>query len=137
MSSIESAPATIPATSEATFNPAFAPLSVGTDRCCWARRCNPAASASPSTGTNPAADTRPGSSNTAEVAFTLWESCIREMPFLLGELGPSTSPILQVSKGILASRHAQASKIIGASGLRGTTGDPAFRCDHGVDGCPR
>ena len=32
MSSIESAPATIPPTSEATFNPAFAPLSVGTLR---------------------------------------------------------------------------------------------------------
>ncbi len=30
MSSIESAPASIPATSEHTFNPAFAPLSVGT-----------------------------------------------------------------------------------------------------------
>ena len=29
MSSMLSAPATIPATSEATFNPAFAPLSVG------------------------------------------------------------------------------------------------------------
>ena len=30
MSSMLSAPATIPATSEVTFNPAFAPLSVGT-----------------------------------------------------------------------------------------------------------
>ena len=37
MSSIESAPATIPPTSEATFNPAFAPLSVGTLRCSSAR----------------------------------------------------------------------------------------------------
>ena len=34
MSSMLSAPATIPATSEVTFNPAFAPLSVGTVRCC-------------------------------------------------------------------------------------------------------
>jgi len=34
MSSRESAPATIPATSEVTFNPALAPLSVGTVRCC-------------------------------------------------------------------------------------------------------
>jgi len=30
MSSMLSAPATIPATTEVTFNPAFAPLSVGT-----------------------------------------------------------------------------------------------------------
>ena len=68
MSSIESAPATIPATSEATFNPAFAPLSVGTlnmlDR--PARAARPA-SASASTGTSPADDTRFGSSNTADV----------------------------------------------------------------------
>ena len=34
MSSMLSAPATIPATSEVTFSPAFAPLSVGTLRCC-------------------------------------------------------------------------------------------------------
>jgi hypothetical protein len=33
MSSMESAPATIPATNEDTFNPALAPLSVGTDKC--------------------------------------------------------------------------------------------------------
>jgi len=36
MSSMLSAPATIPATSEVTFSPAFAPLSVGTLRCVWA-----------------------------------------------------------------------------------------------------
>lgn len=35
MSSVLSAPATIPATNEATFNPGFARLSVGTMRCCW------------------------------------------------------------------------------------------------------
>ena len=68
MSSIESAPATMPATSEATFNPAFAPLSVGTLSCWLASSCRPADRASPSTGTSPAADTRFGSSNTAEVA---------------------------------------------------------------------
>jgi hypothetical protein len=38
MSSIESAPATIPMTSEATVDPAFAPLSVGTLRCASASR---------------------------------------------------------------------------------------------------
>ncbi len=67
MSSIESAPATIPATSEATFNPAFAPLSVGTVRCSSARTRRPAASASASTGSRPLDDTRLGSSNEIEV----------------------------------------------------------------------
>jgi len=42
MSSIESAPATIPATSEATFKPAFAPLSPGTLKCSRASRSSPA-----------------------------------------------------------------------------------------------
>ncbi len=64
-----SAPATIPPTSEATFNPAFAPLSVGTDRCALSKLTkSPADSASASTGTSPADDTRFGSSNTADVA---------------------------------------------------------------------
>ena len=67
MSSIESAPATIPATNEVTFNPAFAPLSVGTLRCSSARPRSPAASASATSGTSPADDTRFGSSNTIEV----------------------------------------------------------------------
>ena len=67
MSSIESAPATIPPTSEATFNPAFAPLSVGTDISCSATRpCSPPRSANPSTGASPPHDTRFGSSNTAD-----------------------------------------------------------------------
>src|SRR4051794_22894188 len=39
------------------------------------------------------------------------------MPFLLGELGPSTSPILQARKGIFALRHAHPTKIIGVSRL--------------------
>jgi hypothetical protein len=68
MSSIESAPQTIPPTSEATFKPAFAPLSVGTLRCSSARSRSPAESASASTGTRPPVDTRFGSSNAAEVA---------------------------------------------------------------------
>ncbi len=67
MSSIESAPATIPATSEVTFNPACAPLSFGTVRCVSASSRSPACSASASTGTSPAVDTRFGSSNTADV----------------------------------------------------------------------
>jgi hypothetical protein len=68
MSSMLSAPATIPATSEDTFNPAFAPLSVGTLRCSSANRCSPADRANATIGTNPAHDTRFGSSNTAETA---------------------------------------------------------------------
>src|SRR3954453_10044591 len=42
MSSMLSAPATIPATREVTFGPAFAPLSVGTDRWSWASSWSPA-----------------------------------------------------------------------------------------------
>jgi hypothetical protein len=68
MSSMLSAPATIPATSEATFNPALAPLSVGTLSRSSAKERSPTDSASASTGTSPAADTRFGSSNTADVA---------------------------------------------------------------------
>ena len=68
MSSLQSAPATIPPTSEATFNPAFAPLSVATVRCSSARSRSPADSASASTGAKPPADTRLGSSKAADVA---------------------------------------------------------------------
>ncbi len=63
-----SAPATIPATSDATFKPAFAPLSLGTLKWWPANVCSPARSASFSTGTSPAADTKFGSSNTADPA---------------------------------------------------------------------
>ncbi len=62
-----SAPATIPATSEATFNPAFVPLSVGTLRCSSARSASPARSAKARTGTRPAGDTRFGSSNATDI----------------------------------------------------------------------
>jgi hypothetical protein len=65
MSSMLSAPATMPATSDVTFNPALEPLSVGTDRCRSASAANPASRANATTGTKPAADTRFGSSNTA------------------------------------------------------------------------
>ena len=65
VSSMLSAPATIPATNAATFSPACAPLSVGTVSCCSARARSPTRSASASTGTSPPADTRPRSSNRA------------------------------------------------------------------------
>jgi len=88
MSSMLSAPAIIPATSEVTFSPAFAPLSVGTLRCPWASSWRPAARANARTGTSPADDTRFGSSNTAEVARDVWQSCIYEMPFVVVEIVP-------------------------------------------------
>jgi hypothetical protein len=81
MSSMESAPATIPITSEATFNAALAPLSVGTLSWASASSRSPAERANASTGTSPAADTKFGSSNTAEVAPGVWQSCIYGMPF--------------------------------------------------------
>ncbi len=65
MSSIESAPATMPATNAVTFPPAFAPLSVATLSSSPANVSNPAARANRITGTSPAADTRFGSSNLA------------------------------------------------------------------------
>ncbi len=65
MSSIESAPATIPATSAVTFPPAFAPLSDGTVNSRSASSSSPASAASRITGTSPEADTRFGSSNLA------------------------------------------------------------------------
>ena len=105
MSSMLSAPATIPATSEATFNPAFPPLSVGTVRYFPASSWSPADRARARTGTCPADDTRFGSSNTADTAAVLWQSCIYEMPFVTAKTGPHTSPIFPARKGILTSRR--------------------------------
>jgi hypothetical protein len=65
-SSMLSAPAAIPATREAIFNPAFAPVCVGTLRCCWANSTRPVACAKPISGTRPAEPIRLGSSNTAD-----------------------------------------------------------------------
>ena len=66
MSSMLSAPATMPATREESFNPGLAPLSVGTLNRSSASSRNPAVRARAITGTRPADDTRLGSSNTAE-----------------------------------------------------------------------
>lgn len=82
MSSIESAPATIPATRDATFSPAFAPLSVGTDSHSSARSCSPESRASVITGSKPAEDTRLASSKETDTADGLWETCTYEMPLL-------------------------------------------------------
>jgi hypothetical protein len=58
---VRTIPATIPPTSELTFNPAFVPLSVDTLRCSSTKSRNPADSARASTGTRPPANTRVGS----------------------------------------------------------------------------
>jgi hypothetical protein len=64
-SSMLSAPATIPATTAATFTPEFGD---GTLSPSAARSCNPQRPARASTGTSPADDTRFGSSNATDVA---------------------------------------------------------------------
>jgi len=65
MSSIESAPATIPATRPGTFIWAWQPPGLSILTRSATSRCNPARSASCSTGASAAHDTRFGSSNTA------------------------------------------------------------------------
>jgi len=65
MSSMESAPTTIPATSEVTFSGAFAVPDPVRVRCSASRSCSPARPANLSTGDNPAHDTKFGSSKTA------------------------------------------------------------------------
>ena len=74
MSSMLSAPATIPITREATLCPALAPLSVGTLRCSSASPCRPAERARARIGTSPADDTRFGSSNAARAYTALAEA---------------------------------------------------------------
>jgi len=65
MSSIESAPAIIPAISAGTFSAGLAPPALRIWTWSAARSCNPARSASSRTGARPAHDTRLGSSKTA------------------------------------------------------------------------
>jgi hypothetical protein len=68
MSSIESAPATIPATSAGTFNPALTPPFAGKLSFSPANSPNRQPCANASTGASPATDTRFGSSNAADTA---------------------------------------------------------------------
>src|SRR3954453_19916133 len=114
MSSMLSAPAAMPATSEDTFNPALAPLSVGTVIRSSASSRRPALRATAISGPRPAADTRLGSSNVADTTGRVWESCIYKMPFLHWRYGPSASPIFPVQRGILAFCDLQ---LIGGSRL--------------------
>lgn len=80
MSSMESAPATIPATSASTFSPALAPNDFGTVSSSSARSFRPVDPASIIAGTSPADDTRLPSSKVADRAEFLWKSYIYEMP---------------------------------------------------------
>jgi hypothetical protein len=79
MSSIESAPASMPATSAATFADLFA---AGTVERCSTRSTRPLRRASSTAGTRPAHDTRFGSSKRTDSAANLWQGCIYEMPFV-------------------------------------------------------
>jgi len=68
MSSMQSAPATIAATSEVTFRSALAPASPGRVRCLATRPATLARSANARTGASPARETRFGSSTVADNA---------------------------------------------------------------------
>ena len=95
-SSMQSAPASMPATIAGIFRCAFAPTATVILRCsatrparsqCWARRI---------TGTSPAQDTRFGSSNCAEVSLALCNNRISQMPFGPGAWGLRKTPSSQV-----------------------------------------
>ena len=115
--SMESAPATMPPTREATFNPAFAPLSVGPLNHWPASRCRPAFSASFKTGTSPAADTRFGSSTEAGTACTLENLHLRDVS-LLGTICTVVSAIYPEKTGILGLTRRQIPSPIGGSRFR-------------------
>ena len=82
MSSMLSAPAAMPATSEESFRTALAPLSVGTLSRSSASSRRPALPASAISGTRPAADTRWAHRTSRTPPGRVWESCTCEMPFL-------------------------------------------------------
>lgn len=81
MSSMESAPATMPATREAIFAPALAPLSPVMLNRSWAKVDRLAASAKCMVGTSPASEMRLGSSKDADIAVGLCNNCTCEVPF--------------------------------------------------------
>src|SRR5665647_3525215 len=95
MSSMLSAPATMPATRAATFTSGFAPADPGTRTWVAARSCSPARPAKAITGTNPAHDTRFGSSKPAE---TVWQDRIYRMSFCLVRWNPQEIPSSQVKR---------------------------------------
>lgn len=71
MSSMQSAPATIPATSAGTFRCAFTPPSAFNVRVSTTRSLSPARCASAIVGANPAHETKLASSKTVEMAGKL------------------------------------------------------------------
>ena len=81
MSSIESAPAAIPATRHETFRSAFTPHPPPGRTCSATRSPSPARCARAITGTSPACDTRFGSSNDACVLARLCNNRIYKVPF--------------------------------------------------------
>ena len=88
MSSMQSAPATIPATRAATFAPAARRHRPAPSAGSSASSRSPARSANASTGTKPAADTRFGSSNTADRTGPHEIVASDEMPFVTAESDP-------------------------------------------------
>src|SRR5262249_55638708 len=78
ISSIESAPATMPATSADTFDPAAQPGPPGTVNRSPARSTSPARWANASAGTSPADDTSVGSSNVSDPTRAACDSCTYE-----------------------------------------------------------
>ena len=131
MSSIESPPAPMPATSADTFAPPAQPAPPGTVRCWPANSPSDARCARGSTGTSPAADTRLGSSTRADRTGAP-RDCTCEMPFVTARTGSYTAPILMPHKGILVQRPAHHLNMHGRSGLRRGVNDRAPVV--GVDG---
>jgi len=81
MSSIESAPHTIPAISARIFTAALAPPFATIFTCSTSSVLSPQRSANAITATNPAHDTRFGSSKRTPIARRAWDSRIQRMPF--------------------------------------------------------
>ncbi len=88
MSSMESAPASIPATRAVTFDPAFAPKDPGNVSHRSANSPRPVAAANAIAGTSPADDTRFVSSKDASRRLDLWKTCIYEMPLESVKMNP-------------------------------------------------
>ncbi len=88
MSSIESAPATIPATSAGTFTAALTPPVLATVSLSATSQASPQRCPNAKTGANPAHDTRFGSSNTADTSAAARESRIHRIPFCPDDQGP-------------------------------------------------
>ena len=81
MSSMESAPVSMPATSAVTFNPVFAPKYPGSFTRSSTREPRPVFAANTINGIKPAEDRRFGSSNDADTDRLLCLNCAYEMPF--------------------------------------------------------